>query len=106
MHIESIDHLVLTVTDVQRTIHFYTSVLGMQVTTFASGRYALSFGAQKINLHPLENSITPKAQRPTPGSADLCFLTDLPIAEVERHLQKQSVIIENRVSSLRTECHH
>lgn len=78
MQIDSLDHLVLTVKDVDATMAFYAKVLGMEGMTFGAGRQALVFGAQKINLHQYGREFEPKAQRPTPGSADLCFLTTIP----------------------------
>ncbi|MFV0384474.1 VOC family protein [Paracoccus sp. (in: a-proteobacteria)] len=72
--IASLDHLVLTVADPDRTVAFYTTVLGMQARSFGEGRLALHFGDQKINLHQAGREFLPKAARPTPGSADLCFL--------------------------------
>ena len=86
MRIDSLDHLVLTVADVEASCAFYQRVLGMEVITFGAGRKALAFGSQKINLHPAGREFEPKAQRPTPGSADLCFLTSLPLAQVQTHL--------------------
>jgi catechol 2,3-dioxygenase-like lactoylglutathione lyase family enzyme len=87
MQIDHVDHLVLTVQDIQTTCEFYARVLGMQVVTTASGRKALHFGNQKINLHQKGKEIDPKAQHPTPGSADLCFLTSMPLEHVIAHLQ-------------------
>ena len=79
----ALDHLVLTVADVKRTIAFYEDVLGMQAERFrpADGteRWALKFGQQKINLHPAASPYEPKAARPVCGSADLCFLTTNPL---------------------------
>lgn len=86
MRIDSIDHLVLTVQDIETTASFYASVLGMEIVTFGSGRKALSFGTQKINLHQHKKEFEPKAQYPTPGSADLCFITSVPLHEVVAHL--------------------
>ena len=84
MKIESLDHLVLTVRDLQATVHFYSTILGMEEITFQppSGgppRTALRFGQQKINLHLAGAEFEPKALKPTPGSADLCFITKQPI---------------------------
>jgi catechol 2,3-dioxygenase-like lactoylglutathione lyase family enzyme len=84
--IDSLDHLVLTVRDIKASCAFYQRVLGMEVLTFGAGRKALAFGAQKINLHQAGHEFEPKAQQPTPGSADLCFLTSVPLPEVQRHL--------------------
>ena len=88
---ESLDHLVLTVADIEATCEFYKRVLGFEVTTFRGDRKALAFGSQKINLHQLGKEYEPKAQTPTPGSADLCFLTDTPIEEVQRHVESCGV---------------
>ena len=93
MQIERLDHLVLTVADIARSCDFYTRVLGMEVTTFGEGRTALKFGAQKINLHPADRIPDLVADRPTPGSADLCFITATPLAEVTAHLAECGVPI-------------
>lgn len=87
MKIDHLDHLVLAVRDMQATIDFYTQVLGMQLVTFGQGRQALAFGAQKINLHPYQHEFEPKAEHPTPGSADLCFITSTPLPDVMQHVQ-------------------
>ncbi len=92
--IDTLDHLVLTVQDIDTTCDFYTRVLGMQVSLFAGGRKALAFGQQKINLHQQGKEFEPKAQCPAPGSADLCFLTRIPLEEVIAHLQAQHIEIE------------
>ena len=86
MQIDSIDHIVLTVKDVQGTCDFYVKALGMEVARFGSGRTALSFGSQKINLHQVGKEWEPKAHRPTADSGDLCLITSVPIAQVVQHL--------------------
>lgn len=93
MQIDSLDHLVLTVADIEASCAFYSRVLGMEVVTFGQGRKALAFGAQKINLHQAGKEFEPKAQRPTPGSADLCFLTSVPLAQVQAHLAACGVTV-------------
>ncbi|MCX5910118.1 MAG: VOC family protein [Deltaproteobacteria bacterium] len=98
MKIDRLDHLVLTVRDISATCAFYGQVLGMKVVTFGNGRKALAFGSQKINLHEAGKGFEPKAHRPTPGSADLCFLTSFPPSEVIGHLQQCGVkIVEGPV---------
>ena len=92
--IDRLDHLVLTVNDLQRTIAFYEKVLGMEVVRFGDGRYALHFGRQKINLHERGREFEPKASAPCPGSADLCFITNTPLDDVIRHLDNCNVPIE------------
>lgn len=86
IQIDRLDHLVLTVADLDQTIAFYTRVLGMEVVTFGEGRKALRFGQQKINLHLAGHEFEPKAARPTMGSADLCFITATPMTEILPHL--------------------
>ncbi len=93
MEIERLDHLVLTVADIEATCAFYSHVMGMQVATFGSGRKALAFGQQKINLHEYGKEFEPKAILPTPGSGDLCFITATPMSEVIEHLKSESVTI-------------
>lgn len=98
MRLDQLDHLVLTVRDLDATLDFYTRVLGMDPVTFAGGRRALAFGSQKINLHVQGKEFEPKADHPTPGSADLCFLTRVPLDEVQRHLAACGVpIVEGPV---------
>lgn len=92
--IAHIDHLVLTVADLERTMDFYARVLGMTPVTFAAGRGALAFGHQKLNLHQLGHKLSPHAQCPTAGSADLCFVTTTPVDEVIAHLGAASVPVE------------
>ena len=94
MKIDSLDHLVLTVRDIDATVDFYQRVLGMEAVTFGAGRRALGFGRQKINLHPASAPLKPHAATPMPGSADLCLLTSIPVAQVIEHLQRQFVTIE------------
>lgn len=98
MKVERLDHFVLTVESIDRTCDFYTHVLGMEVIQFGHGRYALQFGNQKINLHQAGKEFEPKANCPTPGSADLCFITNVPVQNVIMHLHKCEVpIIEGPV---------
>jgi catechol 2,3-dioxygenase-like lactoylglutathione lyase family enzyme len=98
MQLERIDHLVLTVKNIEASCAFYTKVLGMKEVTFQSGRKAAAFGKQKINFHEYGKEFDPIALRPTPGSADLCFITRDPIAQITSHLEICGVkIIEGPV---------
>ncbi|EXS26120.1 VOC family protein [Acinetobacter sp. 742879] len=94
MKISHLDHLVLTVSNIESTCHFYQTVLGFEIITFKDDRKALKFGNQKINLHQQGNEFEPKALQPTPGSADLCFISDTPISEVVAHLNQLNIQIE------------
>lgn len=98
MKIERLDHLVLTVKNIEQSIAFYTRVLGMEEVTFGAGRKALRSGKQKINLHEQGREIDPKAHSVVPGSADLCFITEVPLPEAIEHLRSHGVeIIEGPV---------
>jgi catechol 2,3-dioxygenase-like lactoylglutathione lyase family enzyme len=98
MKIERLDHLVLTVKSIDETCAFYTKVLGMEMVAFQNGRKALAFGRQKINLHESEKEFEPKAAKPTPGSADLCLITAMPLNEVAAYVRAVGVeIIEGPV---------
>ncbi|MEX2741419.1 VOC family protein [Rhizobium mongolense] len=94
IRISHLDHLVLTVADIEATSEFYRRTLGMSVETFAKGRKALKFGNQKINLHQAGREFDPKANQPVPGSADLCFIAETALADVIAHLQAADVAIE------------
>ena len=99
MEIDRIDHVVMTVRDIDATCDFYTRVLGMRVVTFAAGRKALAFGRQKINLHLAGREFEPKAAHPTPGSVDLCLIATGTLDAVEAHLRACGVtIIEGPVA--------
>ena len=98
VNVTALDHLVLTVRDIARTVAFYCDVLGMAREEFRTAdgdvRIAVKFGAQKINLHVAGAEFEPKAHAPTPGSADLCFLTDTPLADWQAHLAHRGVAVE------------
>ncbi|MEK4229545.1 VOC family protein [Solibacillus sp. FSL H8-0538] len=95
MKITHIDHLVLTVQNIDKTCIFYSQVLGMGIVTFGEGRKALSFGQQKINLHEVGKEFEPKADKATSGSADLCLITDFSLSDVINHFNKLGVPIED-----------
>lgn len=98
MKISHLDHLVLTVKDIDKSCLFYTNILGMQQICFADNRKALRFGDQKINLHEQGKEFEPKANQPTSGSADLCFITENNIQTIVKELQQKSIpIIEGPV---------
>lgn len=101
--IDHLDHLVLTTANESECIDFYTRVLGMHLESFLAGepaveRKAFKFGNQKINLHIKGKEFEPKANLPTPGSLDLCFIADRPLNEVIAKLEKEEwPIIEGPV---------
>ncbi|MEM8778357.1 MAG: VOC family protein [Cyanobacteria bacterium P01_G01_bin.49] len=93
MKITHLDHLVLTVSDIDRTVKFYQSVMGMKKEVFDQGRVALKFGNQKINLHQLDQELNPKAGNICVGSADLCFIITTPINKAQQHLENLGIQI-------------
>jgi catechol 2,3-dioxygenase-like lactoylglutathione lyase family enzyme len=98
IEVEGVDHLVLTVASIERTIAFYTDVIGMRAEKFGDERWALHFGTQKFNLHEAGHEFEPKAQRPTPGSIDICLVASTPLDEVVDTLRARGVpIVEGPV---------
>ncbi|KUY31429.1 VOC family protein [Elizabethkingia ursingii] len=98
MRITSIDHIVLTVADIEKTVQFYTEVLGFELVTFGDNRKALRFGNQKINLHQKGHEFEPKALHPKSGSADICFITETNVEDILKELQSNNIqIIEGIV---------
>jgi catechol 2,3-dioxygenase-like lactoylglutathione lyase family enzyme len=94
MKIDRLDHIVLTVASLDATCTFYSAVLGLEVSEFGGGRKALLFGRQKINLHQAGAEFEPKASKPTPGSADLCFIAETSLEDVVAHLKGLGIGIE------------
>ncbi|EJD6582196.1 VOC family protein [Providencia rettgeri] len=93
-----LDHLVLTTTHLDACLDFYQRVLKMSVMTFGEQRYALQFGQQKINIHQYGKEFEPKAHLPVPGALDLCFISDIPLEQVQAHIEQQGVkIVEGPV---------
>ena len=92
--IHHLDHLVLTTRDEAACVRFYRDVLGMRLETFGEGRKALVFGSQKINLHVAGKEFEPKAQHPTPGALDLCFICSVPLEQAMARLQASGIPIE------------
>ena len=93
MKFSHLDHLVLTVADIEISCQFYQSALNFEVITFGENRKALQFDSQKINLHQVGKEFEPKALRPTSGSADLCFIAETPLKDVIAHLHALNIEI-------------
>lgn len=94
IEIKSLDHLVITASDLQATIDFYTRVLGMEHVAFGDDLHAVHFGSQKFNIHDVNTAVTPKAANIVPGSEDFCLLTATPMSDVIQHLKDCGVEIE------------
>ena len=93
MEIKSIDHIVIPVSDIDKSIHFYTEILGMEVDT-SNQRFAVKFGNQKINLHVGKAQFLPAAKHPTFGSADICLLAEGNIEEIKNEVTLKGIEIE------------
>ena len=97
MKLEKIDHVVITVKNLKKTIDFYTNILGMKLEEFSSSldnkkiRYAVSFGSQKINIHEEKKPIKPNALNPSSGSMDICFISKNKINDWVHHLVKKGI---------------
>jgi catechol 2,3-dioxygenase-like lactoylglutathione lyase family enzyme len=101
MEVTHIDHIVLTVQNLKKTVQFYCDVLGMEKVDFGNKRVALKYGNQKINLHQIGNEFNPNAANPTPGSSDLCFITATELKDAMKHVRDKGVqIIEGPVSRI------
>ncbi len=88
--ISHIDHIVLTVSDIERSVQFYKRVLQMEEVSFVNGRKAVKFGNQKINFQRLGQEPRNLAQV---GSGDLCLISSWSLDEVVRHLANENVEI-------------
>ena len=97
ININRLDHFVLTVKDIDKTVEFYENVLGMKKEIFKGSRVALKFGNSKINLHELGNAFEPKAFNVKEGSADLCFIIDTPLLEAKEYIESLGIHIEEGI---------
>jgi len=95
--IKTLDHLVLTVKNIEKTIEFYTQALGMKKEIFKETRVALKYGNQKINLHQLGYEFEPKAKNVKEGSADLCFIVDTPLKKAIEYINSLGIKIEEGI---------
>ena len=91
--LERLDHLVLTVGSIDAAVDFYTEVLGMDLVML-EGRKNLTFGVQTVKLHQRGHELSPHAAHATPGSADLCFVTPVPLEEVIEYLAALKIHVE------------
>ncbi len=95
---DRIDHLVLTVADIEATRRFYERALGFEYEFFlgpgGQPRHALRFGVQKINLQDAATETPTKARVPTRGSGDFCLIASVPLEKVVERLEREQVAIE------------
>lgn len=91
--IDRLDHLVVTVKDIEASVRFYVDVLGLELDS-SNGRFAVRFGNQKINLHRGKAEFLPAARRPTAGSADFCLVARGNIADIYAELLAKNAPLE------------
>ena len=96
----NIDHIVMTVFDIEKSVHFYSNILGMELQEFYSSidntkRKSLKFGKQKINLHKASKPYKPHANKPLPGTMDICFLSDINVNEWIKKFDKFDIKVES-----------
>ncbi len=96
----NIDHVVITVSDINKSIYFYSNILGMELQEFLSStdnvnRKSLKFGKQKINLHEASKPFKPHANNPIPGAMDICFLSEINIDDWLKRFNKFNIKIED-----------
>ena len=96
----SIDHIVMTASDMDKTISFYCDVLGMTLEDFTpsdggEARKSLKFGNQKINLHQAKSPYKPHANNPVSGAVDICFLSSITIGEWQNIFSEKNIEIED-----------
>jgi len=92
--IDHLDHMVIYAGDLERTLDFYSRVLGMRVERKVNRPSSLHFGAQKFNVHTAGREFSPRATRAMAGSADFCLIASTPIDDVVAHLRNCDVTIE------------
>ena len=98
--INYIDHIVLTVKDINKTIDFYCNLLGMKYEEFrinnnSEVRKCLKFGTQKINLHEASKPFKPHAHKPLSGTMDICFLSEINVNDWIKIFDKFDIKIED-----------
>lgn len=94
IRISAIDHIAVTVADMDVSRDWYASVLGGEIVTFGAGRKAVMLGTNKLNLHDGATGADLVAARPTVGAIDICLLTETPLDDVIAHLESRGVAVE------------
>jgi len=91
-----IDHVVIAVSDYERSNRFYADVLGVDVHEISRGRYAYKLAdGQQLNVHGPGSSPVPRAADPVrPGNSDLCFVWDGTPEEADAHLLSHGIEVE------------
>lgn len=91
--LDRIDHVVLTVASIEASEDFYSEVLGMEIVK-DKDHHALAFGVQLVKLQHRGHEAQEHAAHPTPGSADLCFITESELEDVVEYVTAMRIRIE------------
>lgn len=97
MNIDRINHLVLTVKDVEETCTFYRDILGMEIEIISARKRALKFGDQRFTLHQKGMRFSPEAHIPTPGAIDIGFKVKESVEQIKAELENKNIAIEGIV---------
>ena len=93
MIIDHLDHLVITTIDLEKCLHFYVDILGMELDDH-NNRYAMKFGNQKINIHRQKAEFLPAARNVTYGSQDICLIAQGDINDIKAEIEAKGYPIE------------
>jgi len=93
MTIDHLDHLVITTADLEKCLHFYVDILGMELDN-RNNRYAVKFGNQKINIHRQKAEFLPAARNVTYGSQDICLIARGDINDIKAEIEAKGYPIE------------
>lgn len=96
MNLQSIDHVVITTDNLEKCLHFYVDILGMELDT-SNGRYAVRFGNHKFNIHARAGEFLPAAKNPTPGSLDLCLVVGGPLKGARAEVLRKGYPVETDI---------
>lgn len=93
MNIRNIDHITLTVSDIERSVRWYHEVFDLPIIEFDDGRRGVKLGKQKINFQQSDQPHLPVAKHPTVGGADFAIIATDPLANILSHLTNYAVEI-------------
>jgi catechol 2,3-dioxygenase-like lactoylglutathione lyase family enzyme len=98
VRIDRLDHVAITVSEIDAACAFYARAFGMEPVTLPGDHRALRFGRQTLHLRAAAGDEEPRAHHARPGAADLCFVTEVPLDELAPHLAACGVgIVEGPV---------
>ncbi|HYZ16763.1 MAG TPA: VOC family protein [Candidatus Acidoferrum sp.] len=103
IHVEALDHIVLNVADVDRTLHFYHDVLGLAVERLEAYRAGEApFPSVRVNAGTIIDLFPPQLSGTSPSTTTttttnvdhLCLVVTDPIEALQRHIADNGIPIE------------